>query len=139
MTAQDIKHKQRVCGKFLFYARAIDNTMLHALNDIASAKNTKQCARAVEYFLNYATSNPEAEIIYRTSDMILQLDSDASYLVCPEVRSRIGGYFSLWDKDNTLFNGPIHVLAKIIKGVMASASEAEVAALFMNARETIPF
>ena len=30
-----IKHIERVIGKFLYYARAIDNTMLHALNDIA--------------------------------------------------------------------------------------------------------
>ena len=44
MTAQDIKRKQRVCGKFLFYARAIDNTMLHALNDIAiSEKHQTMC------------------------------------------------------------------------------------------------
>ena len=48
MTASDILHKQRVCGKFIFYARAIDNTMLHALNDIASSKNTKDCATAVQ-------------------------------------------------------------------------------------------
>ena len=41
MTASDILHKQRVCGKFLFYARAIDNTMLHTLNDIASSKTPK--------------------------------------------------------------------------------------------------
>ena len=33
-----IKHIERVVGKFLYYARAIDNTMLHALNDIASSK-----------------------------------------------------------------------------------------------------
>ena len=115
MSALDIKRKQRVCGKFLFYARAIDNTMLHALNNIALAKNTKQCANAVDYFINYAASNPDAEIIYRSSDMILQVDSDAAYLVCPEARSRAGGFFFLGNRNKTLFNGPIHVLAKIIK------------------------
>ena len=88
MTATDILHKQRVCGKFLFYTRAIDNTLLHSLNDIASAKNTKECTDAVKYFLNYAASNPNAEIIYRASDMILQLDSDEAYLVWPEAQSR---------------------------------------------------
>ena len=138
MTAYDILHKQQVCGKFLFYARAIDNTMLHALNDIASAKNTKECAEAVRYFLNYAASNPEAEIIYRASDMILQLDSDAAYLVCPEARSRAGGYFFLGNKDRKLFNGALKVLAKIIKNVMASAAKAEVAGLYMNAHEAVP-
>ena len=34
-----IKHIERVVGKFLYYARAIDNTMLHALNNIASSKS----------------------------------------------------------------------------------------------------
>ena len=34
-----IKHIERVVGKFLYYARAIDNTMLHALNDIAPSKS----------------------------------------------------------------------------------------------------
>jgi hypothetical protein len=37
---------QKVCGKFLYYARAIDTTMLHALNDLATqtTKGTeKQC------------------------------------------------------------------------------------------------
>jgi hypothetical protein len=37
LTAEQIKFLQRVTGNFLFYARAIDNTMLHAINDIASA------------------------------------------------------------------------------------------------------
>jgi hypothetical protein len=41
-------------GKFLYYARAIDNTMLRALNDIASSKNTNQTIAATRYFLNYA-------------------------------------------------------------------------------------
>jgi hypothetical protein len=112
--------------------------MLHSLNDIASAKNTKECADAVKYFLNYAASNPDAEIIYRMSDMILQLDSDAAYLVCPEARSRAGGYFFLGNKDRKLFNGALMVLAKIIKNVMASAAESEVAGLYMNAREAVP-
>ena len=70
--------------------------------------------------------------------MILQLDSDAAYLVCPEARSRAGGYFFLGNKDRKLFNGALKVLAKIIKNVMASASEAEVAGLYMNAHEAVP-
>jgi hypothetical protein len=41
-SATMVKFIQGVKGKFLYYARAIDNTMLHALNDIASSKNTNQ-------------------------------------------------------------------------------------------------
>ena len=36
LSLTQIKHIKRVVGKFLYYARAIDNTMLHALNNIAS-------------------------------------------------------------------------------------------------------
>ena len=34
-------------------------------------------------------------------------------------------------------NSPIWVLAKVIKNVMASAAESEVASLFMNAQEAV--
>ena len=40
-------------------------------------------------------------------------------------------------KDKTQFNGPVLILAKIIKNVMASAAEAEVAALYPNAQEAL--
>ena len=133
-----IKFIQRTTGKFLYYARAIDNTMLHALNNIASSRNTAETMRATKYFLNYAACNPNAEIIYRKSEMILQGDSDAAYLVCPQARSRAGGYIYVGNTDRNLFNGPVLVLARVIKNVMASAAEAEVAALYMNAQEMIP-
>ena len=57
--------------------------MLHALNDIASSKSkgTQTMWEAVEYFLNFAASNPNAEIIFRASDMLYKIDSDAAYLV----------------------------------------------------------
>ena len=92
-----IKHIERVVGKFLYYARAIDNTMLHALNEIASSKSkgTQTPWEAVKYVLNYASSNPDAEIIFRASDMLYKIDSDAANLVCQEARSRAGGYHYL--------------------------------------------
>eukprot|EP00536_Pseudo-nitzschia_multiseries_P010808 jgi/Psemu1/117305/gw1.343.9.1 len=138
LSDEEIKFIQQVTGKFLFYARAIDSTMLHALNDIASAKNNQTALAATKYFLNYAACNPDATIIYRASDMILRVDSDAAYLVCPGAKSRAGGYHFLGDTKADTFNGPILVLAKIIKNVMASAAEAEVASLFLNAREALP-
>ena len=114
--------------------------MLHALNDIASTKNkgTQTTWNAVKYFLKYAASNQDAKIIFRASNMLYKINSDAAYLVCPEAQSRAEGYYYLGNKDNNLFNGPIYVLAKIIKNVMASAEEAEVAGLFMNAQQVLP-
>ena len=90
LTVAQIKYIQQVTGKFLFYARAIDNTMSHAINEITSSPNLESTYDATAYFLNYAACNPNAEILYRASDMILQVDSDAAYLVRPEARSRAG-------------------------------------------------
>jgi hypothetical protein len=137
-SATMVKFIQRVTGKILYYARAIDNTMLHALNDIASSKNTNQTIAATRYFLNYADSNPNGSIIYPASDMIIQADSDAAYLVCAKARSRAGGYIFLGNLNKTQFNGPVLVLAKIIKNVMGSAAEAEVGALYIVAQEIVP-
>ena len=33
--------------------------------------------------------------------------------------------------EHTMFNGPIHILAKIIKNVMGSAMESEIVAMFI--------
>ena len=135
---KDIKRIQQVTGKFLYYGRVIDDTIMHAMNHIASSKKSKDTLEATEYFLNYMASNPDGQLIYRESDMILQADSDAAYLVAEEARSRAGGFIYLSNKDQQLFNGPIMVIAKIIKNVMASAAEAEAAALYMIAQEIVP-
>ena len=132
-------------GKFLFYAQVIDNTILHALNTIATAtiNGTETTMVAMKYFQNYAASNPNEQIKYCASNMIQQTHSNAAYLVAPEAQSRVGGYhFSfLVNKDqNLLFNGPVFVLAlaKIIHNIMSSAAEAEVIGLYMNAKEDTP-
>ena len=112
---------------------------MHVLNEIniESTKATEKNREAVNTFLDYCASNPDAQIIYRASDMQLHIDSDAAYLVAPKARSRAGGYHYLGNKDGTLFNGPIFILAKVIKAVMSSAAESEVGALYLNAREAI--
>ena len=140
LNAKQINQIEKISGKFLYIARAIDNTMMHALNKIAVAttKSTENTAKAVTQFLNYCATHLEPKIRYQASDMILCIDSDASYLVEPEARSRMGGFHYLGNRDGKLFNGPILVLAKIIRNVMASAAEAEVGGLFMNAQEAVP-
>ena len=127
-----------VVGKFLFMTRAIDNTLLHALNDIACAvtKGMEATLKATEHVLNYIASNPRTPR-YQASNMILQVDSDATYLVCSEACSQAGGFHYLSLADISRFNAPIHVLAKVIKDVMYRAAEAKVAALFMNAQEVV--
>ena len=139
LTEVQKQYIRKITGKFLFYARAVDMTMLHALNELARATNkgTTETLQAAEYLLNYATSNPSASILYQASDMQLIVDSDAAYLVCDKAHSRAGGYHFLTDQTSGTFNGPVYVMAKVIKNVMASAAEAEVCALFMNAQEVV--
>jgi hypothetical protein len=139
---KETKLLQQVCGKFLYYARAIDTTMLHALNDLATqtTKGTEKTMEALAHFLNYCATHPDAEIIFRASDMVIHNHSDAAYLVASEARSRAGGFTYMGNhKGNPqIINGAILVIAKIIKSVMSSAAEAEIGALFMNAKAIIP-
>jgi hypothetical protein len=83
--------------------------MQHALNElcIAATKGTQETQEALKYFLNYCATHPEAEIIYRASEMILTTDSDTAYQVAPKSRSRASGYHYLGNKDGKLFRrGP---------------------------------
>ena len=140
MTPLQKKHVQKVCGKFLYDGRSVDNTQLDALNELSikTTTATEEAQEALTQFFNYCASNPDATIIYRASNMILSCDSDAAYLVAPKSRSRAGGYHYLGNKDGTQFNEPVYVLANIINTVMESAATAEVGGLYMNALELSP-
>ena len=71
----DKKKRQihKITGKFLYNARAVYIILLHALNElnIVSFKTTEQTQKYLEHFLNHCATNPEAQIIYRASDMQL--------------------------------------------------------------------
>jgi hypothetical protein len=135
------KRIQQIVGSFLYYARAVDPTILMALSDIAtqSSAPTVNTKKRVDQFLDYMWTHPDAKIRYRASDMILNVHSDASYLSAPRARSRAGGYFFLGsvpvDGDPIKLNGAIHITCTILKLVAASAAEAELGALFLNAQE----
>ena len=140
-----ITRLQTLIGTFLYYARAIDNTMLVALGSLASAqsKGTEATAKAGQKLLNYAATHPDAVIQFKASDMVLHIHSDASYLSEPKARSRAGGFFYLSDNIDVQqpdapqpkLNGAVHILSTILNNVMASATEAEVGALFHNAQD----
>ena len=88
--------------------------------------------------LDYVATQEDAIVTFQASDMVLAVHSDASYLSEPNARSRAGGHFFL-TKDDTVMpnNGAILTVAQIIKTVMSSAAEAELGALFINAREAV--
>jgi hypothetical protein len=135
------KFIQEVTGVFLFYARAVDSTILVSLSALAAeqAAPTKRTLQKVHQFLDYAATHPEAVVTYKASNMILAIHLDASYLSEPKARSRTGGHFFLSDNDeDPTNNGAVLNVSKVIKAVMSSAVEAELGALFINAKIAVP-
>jgi hypothetical protein len=131
---------QQITGTLLYYARAVDPTMLVALGTIAAqqANDTEATADPIVHLLNYATKHPDATIQYRASDMILKIHSDASYLSEPKARSQHVGHFYLGDIATTkpeVGNGPLLVTSTIMCNIMSSAAEAECGALFNNTKQ----
>ena len=124
--------------------------MLVTLGNLSTqqSKPTESLWDDITWFLKYAASHPDANICFSTSDMILYIASDASYLSETQLRSRVGGIFYLSSKlpkhnqapdFNHPFNDPFDVVAKIIKMITSSAMETEVAATLYYAKEALPF
>jgi hypothetical protein len=126
----------------LYYARAVDPTVLMTLNDIAreQTKATEKTLATTNQLLDYLATRPDATIRYHSSDMILHIHSDASYLSVSNARIRLGGLFFCGDKSpqQDTLNGCILNVASVIKNVVASAAESEVGACFHNAQSGAP-
>jgi hypothetical protein len=134
------KHIQKVNGKFIWYGRGVDNTILAPLNAIAAKQSnpTVHTMQHSQQLLDYLTMQEPAVLTYRKSEMVLAVHSNASYLNEEEAQSRAGGHHFL--SEDVPFppnNSAIHNVAKIIKGVMSSAAEAELDAMYINARKAV--
>ena len=138
--AKTKKFIQQVCGKFLFLGRAVDSTLLCPISAIASqsAAPTTETLENTLKLLDYLGTQEEAVLSYHSSDMIAAVHSDASYQSEPGSRSRAGGHFFL-SSDTPIppNNGAVLNIAHIIKNVMSSATEAELAGLYIMAREAV--
>ena len=152
---------QEIIGTILYHARVINNPLLPALGSIASeqSEGTEATAKAAAQVLDYCATYHNPTLRYRKSDMILRVHSDVSYLSVSKGRYRTAGYFFLSSaaqsqnspttKPSTIpdnkspleplppSNGAVHVLYTILKSIMTSATEAEIAAIFVNCQECI--
>jgi hypothetical protein len=134
LTPAQIKELQEIVGVFLFYARAVDPTMITPLSKIASkqAKPTTLLIPEIDRFLQYASKYPNAGQRIRASKMVLLTHSDASYHSESEARSRAGGHIYFGDHQNdTAPNAAVSNISVIIPTVAASAVEAEYASSFI--------
>ncbi len=132
---------QEIVGSLLYYAQAMDNKLLVALSAIAARQSCATVAteQAVHLLLDYVVTYPSDGIVYRSSDMVLCAHADAGFLNKTNSRSHAGAHIYLSENDPfPCFNGAVLSITQIIKFVMASAAKAELAALFVTAREMIP-
>jgi hypothetical protein len=96
------------------------------------------------WMLDYLATNSDFTLRFYASNMQLAIKSDASYLSAYNSRSRVGGYHYLTStvtdpsKPAPTKNGAVLVISNILKNVVSSAAEAEIAATFYNGQEGCP-
>ena len=114
---------------------------MDTLNKIASTQSqgTQANMQATKRLMDYCHTPSDAKIRYCASQMKLHIHIDAPYPSASKARSRVGGHLLLSENFNptlqTKHNGEILVVAAILKNMMASAAEAELGGLFINAKE----
>jgi hypothetical protein len=138
--AQNLLEKLLNKHTLLYYARAVDSTILTTLNAIAmqQAAPMQDTLEKIQQVLDYCASQEEAILTYHKSSMILAVHSNTSYLNKRKLQCRAGGHFYL--SNNVPYppnNGAILNIAKVIDVVFSSVAEAELWALFMNAKEAV--
>ena len=135
------KFIQEVTGVFLFMARAINGRLLPALSALASeqASPTEETMRKCKLFLDCMATEEEMILTYHASDMVLAVQSDASYCSETNSRSRVGGHFYMAGHEKIpVNNGAVLNISGILKHVVSSAAEAEIGGLFINVKAAIP-
>jgi hypothetical protein len=119
LDANGIKRVQKIVGSILYYSRAVNMTVLIALSTIAveQTKATEKTMAQCTQLLDYLSGHVDAKVRFHASDMILNIHSDASYLLEANARSRACGHFFMgWmpqDGKSIRLNGAFHVSTTI--------------------------
>jgi hypothetical protein len=141
LSPAELKQVQDIVGTLLYYARAVDPTLLAALSAIAvhQSNGTQAVANACNQLLDYIATHPNAGLQYHTCDMILAVHTDASYLSKAGDKSHAVGHFYLTNQNNKNFsNGAVLTLSAIIKHVMSSVSYVEISVLYYGCKMAAP-
>jgi hypothetical protein len=134
LNAVGIKQVQQIVGSNLYYAQAIDMTILMVLSliTVEQTKATEQTMGQCIDLLNYLATNQDAKVRFHASDMVMNIHSDESYLLETKVRSRVCSHFFMgWMPKNgepIQLNGAFYVNTTILRFFMVSVAEAELGA-----------
>jgi hypothetical protein len=116
-----------------------------ALSTIASEqlRGTGLTKTKTKQLLDYLATHPDATVRFHASDMILNIHSDALYLLEANAHSQACGHFFMgWRADPTKpikLNGAFFTLCAILYFAVASAAEAELHTLFLNCKQATIF
>jgi hypothetical protein len=135
------RHLQEIIGALLNNARVVNNKLLVALSAITARQSNATVAteQVVNLLLDYVATYPNNGIAYQSSNMIICAHANAGFLNETKSCSRAGAHIFLSEDDPfPCLNGAILSIAQIIKFIMASTAESELAAFFITAREMIP-
>jgi hypothetical protein len=116
------KFIQEVTRVFLYLTCAVDSRMPTTSAHLQPNKQhlQKKMMQTCLQFLDYAASQEDAIITYQASNMILTIQSDASYLSEPKARSRAGGHmFMAGTEDILINNGAVLNILQVIRAVMS--------------------
>ena len=149
LTDRETRHIQSIVGSFLYYARAVDPTILPTINELglSQSKPTENTRIKANQLLDYLYTHKFSTLRYKASDMCLHIDSDAAYLVAPGAKSRIAGYYYLRSaykptsdsiEPKPPLNAPVHVECRLLKHVVSSSAEAETGGIYANCQAAIP-
>jgi hypothetical protein len=136
-----IKEIHCVISSILYYARTVDITVLMAFSSIAieQTKGTTNTMEKTKQLLDYIATNLDGTILFHSSNMIMKVHLDASYLSKSDVRSHACGHFFMgWspkDGNHIKLNGACFTLCAILCFVVASTAEAKSGVLFLNRKE----
>jgi hypothetical protein len=95
LNAKGIKRVQQIVGGILYYSWVVDMTVLMALSSIAveqTTATTRTIQRCIE-LLDYLAKKSHVQVHLHASDMIMNIHSDASYMLKTKARSSICRHF----------------------------------------------
>jgi hypothetical protein len=132
---------QVVLGTLLYYARAIDSTLLPPISDLSSeqANGSKRTMAKASQLLDYCVTNPESIARFHASLMYCTIKSNACYLSVSKAWSRVADYIYLSSQSKSTMpipiNGVIHLFCHMMSRVLSSATQAKLGALIHNREE----